>query len=205
MSLFNSDIPRAAELRDLVGDYLLRCIEFLSVFIIVASVSWQLCLLALFLVASNVLIPYILNKPLRRIGDNIQEQRAELPGILQESIAGSAELKGLGKEFFDLMNVRQSLSRLVSLNIKHIIIRRTGNLSSVLFWVATALIFLVGGRSVLRSTITVGELFAITRYFRSLYNPMTWIIEYHLSIPLKLAAARRVFAFFDEHEQENQD
>ena len=205
MSLFNSDIPRAAELRELVGDYLLRCIEFLTVFVIVASVSWKLGLFALVLVATNVLIPYILNRPLRRVGDAIQEHRAELSGILQESIAGSAELKGLGKEFFDLRNVRQSLSRLVSLNIRHIIIRRVGSLSTILFWVATALIFLVGGQSVLQGAITVGELFAITRYFGSLYNPLTWITEYHLGIPLKLAAAHRVFAFFDEHEQEPQD
>lgn len=205
MSLFNSDIPKAAELRDLVGDYLLRFIEFFTTFIIIISFSWQVGLFALLLVGSNLLIPYIFNKPLRKIGDAIQEHRAELSGILQESIAGSAELKGLGKEFFDLTNVRQSLTRLVSLNIRHIITRRVGSLSNILFWIATALIFFVGGRSVLRDAITVGELFAIARYFRSIYNPLSWIIEYHLSMPLKLAAARRVFKFFDEYDQEPQD
>lgn len=205
MALFNSDIPTALGLQVLVGNYLIFVFQFASAFIIITSISWQLCLFALFLVALNVLIPLCLDKPLRGIGEDVQEHRAELSGILQESIAGSRELKGLGKEFFDLTQIRQSLSRLVSLNIKYTVIRKIGSLNTILFWMATALIFLVGGRDVFSSAITVGELFAITRYFSHLYNPLTQLIETHLGFPLQLVAARRVFAFFDEHEEEAQD
>ena len=204
MSLFNSDIPRAAGLRDFVGDYLLRCIEFIFTFCIVTSFSWRLSLFALLLVALNVLIPIFLDRPLKRIGENVQEHKAALSGILQEGIAGSSELKGLGKELFDFTKIQQSLSRLVSLNIKQILIKRIGSINVILFWSAMALIFLVGGGHVLRKTMTVGALVATTRYFNSLYNPLSWIIQYHLGLPLKLVAARRVFAFFDEYEEEPQ-
>jgi len=53
--------------------------------------------------------------------------------------------------------------------------------------------------------MTVGALIATTRYFGSLYNPLSWIINYHLGVPLRLIAARRVFAFLDEYEEEPQD
>ena len=205
MALFNSDIPRASELRDFVGDYLLRCIEFIFTFCLVTSFSWQLSLFALLLVVLNLLIPIFLDKPLKRIGADIQENHAALSGVLQEGIAGSSELKGLGKELFDFKNIKKSLSRLVSLNIKQILIRRVGSINIILFWAALALIFIVGGGYVLRQTMTVGALIATTRYFGSLYNPLSWIINYHLGVPLRLIAARRVFAFLDEYEEEPQD
>lgn len=205
MSLFNSDIPTALGVQVLVGEYLIFIAQFLAAFIIITSVSWQLCLFALFLVALNVLIPLFLEKTLRKTGAEIQEQRAELSGILQESIAGSRELKGLGKEFFDLEKIHQSLLYRVSLAIKYMLIQRIGGLNTMLFWIATATIFFVGGRYVLNASITVGELLAITRYFNHMYNPLNMIIRTHLGFPLKLTAARRVFTFFDEQAEEPQD
>lgn len=205
MSLFQSDIPTALGLQVLVGDYLIFIVQFLAAFIIITSVSWQLCLFALFLLALNVFIPFFLEKTLRRTGGEIQEQRAELSGILQESIAGSRELKGLGKEFFDLAKVHESLSYRVSLAIKYMVIQRIGGLNNMLFWIATASIFFVGGGYVLSASITVGELLAITRYFSHMYNPLNMIISTHLGFPLKLVAARRVFTFFDEQVEESQD
>ncbi len=205
MALFNSDIPKAAGLRGFIGGYLLRCIEFISTFCLVMSFRWQLGLFALLLVGLNLLIPILLDKPLKRIGTEIQEHRATLSAILQEGIAGSGELKGLGKELFDLKNIQQSLLRLVSLNIKQLIIRKIGSINVVLFWAAHALILFVGGGYVLRQMMTVGTLIASTRYFGSLYNPLRWIIDYHIGVPLSLVAARRVFAFFDEYAEEPQD
>ena len=205
MALFESDIPTALGLQVLVGSYLIYIVQFLAAFIIVTSVSWQLCLFALFLVALNVMIPFILERTLRRTGEEIQEQRAELSGILQESIAGSRELKGLGKEFFDLAKIHRSLLYRVSLAVKYTIIQRIGSFNTMLFWIATASIFFVGGGYVLHSVITIGELFAVTRYFNHMYAPLEMLIRTHLGFPLNLAAARRVFAFFDEHEEESQD
>ncbi len=205
MSLFNSDIPTAVELKVLVGNYLINTVEFTIALIVVTSISWQLGLFALLLVTANILIPSFLNKPLRRIGEDVQEHKAELSSILQESIAGSRELKGLGKEFFDLAKVRESLSHLVRLNLKQVTIQQVGNVNIILFWLATALIFLVGGGYVLRAAMTIGELFAITRYFSRLHNPINQLIGIQLGIPLKFAAAHRVFAFLDEHAEESQE
>lgn len=205
MALFDSDIPTALGLKVLVGNYLIYLFQFSSAFIIVTSISWRLCLFALLLVILNVLIPICLNRRLRGIGEEVQAHREDLSGILQESIAGSRELKGLGKEYFDLTKIRQSLLGLVSHNIKYAVIRKIGSINTMLFWIATALIFLVGGRSVLHDVITVGELFAISRYFSHMYNPLTLLVETHLGFPLQLVAARRVFAFFDEHEEESQE
>ena len=204
MSLFNSDIPPAIGLRVLVGEYLINAAKLIISLIVVAAISWQLCLFSLLLVAANVLIPIILKKPLRNIGEALQAQKAELSSALQESIAGSRELKGLGKEFFDLTKIHQSLSRLLSLNLKQVLVRQFGSLNTVLFWMATAIIFLVGGRYVLGGKMKIGELFAITRYFSHVYQPLNSLISTHLGLPLKMVAARRVFAFFDDTEEEPQ-
>lgn len=205
MSLFKSDIPTAIGLRVLVGTYLIDGAKLIITIAIIMSISWQLCIFTLLLVAMNTLVPIVLDKPLRQVGEDIQEQKASLSGNLQESIAGSRELKGLGKEFFDLTKINQSLTRLVSLNIKQALVKQVGNINVVLIWVAIALIFLFGGRQVLNGNMTVGEIFAITRYFSLVYRPLNSLIGIHLGLPLKMAAARRVFAFFDEYEEESQD
>ena len=101
MSLFSSDVPTAVGLRTLIGDYVIDVVKLVVSVMIVVFISWQLCLFSLLLVVANVLIPIFLNRPLRKIGEAVPEYKAELSGVLQESIAGSRELKGLGKEFFD--------------------------------------------------------------------------------------------------------
>ncbi|MCY3627010.1 MAG: ABC transporter ATP-binding protein [Gammaproteobacteria bacterium] len=204
MSLLSSDVPTAVGLRALIGDYVIDAVKLVVSVMIVGSISWQLCLFSLLLVVLNVLIPIFLNRPLRKIGEAIQEHKAGLSSVLQESIAGSRELKGLGKEFFDLTKIRYSLSRMLSLNLKQVLVQRIGSINVVLFWMANALIFLVGGRYVFRDAITIGELFAITRYFNQIYAPLNGLVSIHLSIPLQLVAARRVFEFFDRHEAEPQ-
>ena len=146
-----------------------------------------------------------LDKPLKRIGTDIQEQRETLSGVLQEGIAGSRELKGLGKELYDFRKVEHSLTRLISLNIKQLLLRQIGSINTILFSISTALIFFVGGGYVLNQTITVGILLAAARYTRMLYAPLSWLVGFHLGLPLKLVAARRVFAFFDEQEEEPED
>jgi subfamily B ATP-binding cassette protein MsbA len=206
MATFTSDTPKAVEgFRAFAGDYIINGIMLVVTLSIITAISWQLCLFSLFLVAANILIPIFLDKPLRRIGEEVQEQKASLSGNLQESIAGSRELKGLGKEFYDLKNLDQLLSRLVAINLKQATIRQVGNVAILLFWIGAALVFLVGGRYVLRDVITIGELFAITRWFSSVYRPVNALVRLHLVIPSILVSARRVFGFFDEHEAESQD
>ena len=205
MATFTSDTPKAVEgFRVFAGDYLTNIIMLVVTVSLITAINWQLCLFTLLLVAVTILIPIFLDKPLRRIGEEVQEHKALLSGSLQESIAGSRELKGLGKEFYDLRNLHQSLSRLVTLNIKQVTIQQAGNVTILLFWMGCALIFLVGGGYVLRDAITIGELFAIARWFGIVYNPVRELVGIHLRIPSILVAARRVFGFLDEHEEESQ-
>ncbi len=205
MATFTSDTPKAVEgFRVFAGDYFMNGVRLVVTAGLIAAISWQLCILTLALAAVNILIPIFLNNPLQRIGEKVQEQKALISGSLQESIAGSRELKGLGKEFYDLKQLRKSLLRLVTLNIKQVTIQNVGNVTQVLFFIGIALIFLVGGRYVLRDAISMGELFAITRWFDLISEPAMQLVSLQFRIPSILVAARRVFGFLDEHEEESQ-
>ena len=106
MALFTSDTPKAIEgFQIFASDYPTNTILLIVTIPVVMSVSWQLCLLSLLLAGVTVSIPILLNKSLNRIGEEVQEQNAVLSSNLQESIAGSRELKGLGKELYDLKNI----------------------------------------------------------------------------------------------------
>ena len=206
MTIFTSDTPKAVQgFGVFAGDYPINGILLIVTLAIITFINPQLCFFSLLLVAANVIIPSLLDKPLRQMGEEVQEQKSLISGRLQESIAGSRELKGLGKEFYDLKNLRQSLERLVAINIKQGLIRQAGAVTIILFWIAQILILLVGGRSVLRDELTVGELFAITAYFGRVCNPVDKLVSLHLRIPSIMVAARRVFAFFDEHKEESQE
>ncbi len=206
MATFTSDTPKAVEgFRVFAGDYIINGIMLVAAVSLITAINWQLCLFTMLIVAVNILIPIFLDKPLRRIGEEVQEQKALLSGSLQESIAGSRELKGLGKEFFDLKQIHKSLLRLVTLNLKQVTMQGVGSITIALYWIGCALIFLIGGRYVLRDAITIGELFAVTMWFGTVNEPVQNLISLHLRIPSILVAARRVFGFLDEHEEESQD
>ena len=99
MVLFTSDTPKAIEgFQIFASDYPPNTILLIVTIPVVMNVSWQLYLLSLLLVGVTVLMPIVLNKSLNRVGEEIQEQNAVLSSNLQESIAGSRELKGLGVE-----------------------------------------------------------------------------------------------------------
>ncbi len=205
MALFTSDTPKAIEgFQIFASDYPTNIILLIITIPVVMNVSWQLCLLSLLLVGVTVSMPILLNKSLNRIGEKVQEQNAVLSSNLQESIAGSRELKGLGKELYDLKNIHHFLKQLVAIRIKQVKIQKVGDILA-LWWISDALVLLVGGGYVLRDTMTVGELFAVVMWFNALQRPVHFLVSLHLSIPSVMAAARRIFAFFDEHEQEPQD
>ncbi|MCE2414857.1 ABC transporter ATP-binding protein [Candidatus Poribacteria bacterium] len=127
-----------------------------------------------------------------------------LSSNLQESIAGSRELKGLGKELYDLKNIHHFLKQLVTIRIKQVKLQKVGDIL-VIWWLSDALVLLVGGGYVLQDAMTIGELFAVVMWFNALQRPVHFLVSLHLSIPSVMAAARRIFAFFDEHEEEPQD
>ncbi len=205
MAIFTSDIPKALQgFGVFAGDYPINIILLIITLITMTSVNWQLGLFTLFISFINVLLPIFLEKPLRRIGETVQEQNALLSGGLQESIAGSSELKGLGKELYDLKKRHHFLKQLVATRIKQVTLQQVGNVSQLLSWIGRALVFLVGGSYVLREAVTVGELFAIVMWFDCVYQPVRSLISLHLRIPGVLVAARRVFAFFDENREEPQ-
>ena len=205
MALFTSDTPKAIEgFQIFASDYPTNTILLIITIPVVMSVSWQLCLLSLLLVGVTVSMPTLLNRSLNRIGEEVQEQNAVLSSNLQESIAGSRELKGLGKELYDLKNIHQFLKQLVAIRIKQVKIQKVGDIL-VIWWLSDALVLLVGGGYVLRDAMTVGELFAVVMWFNALQRPVHFLVTLHLSIPSVMAAARRIFAFFDEHEQEPRD
>ena len=124
MALFTSDTPKAIEgFQIFASDYPTNTILLIVTIPVVMNVSWQLCLLSLLLVGVTVLMPILLNKSLNRIGEEVQEQNAILSSNLQESIAGSRELKGLGKELYDLKNIHHFLKQLVTIRIARVLIR----------------------------------------------------------------------------------
>ena len=144
MALFTSDTPKAIEgFQIFASDYPTNTILLIVTIPVVMHVSWQLCLLSLLLVGVTVSMPILLNKSLNRIGEEVQEQNAVLSSNLQESIAGSRELKGLGKELYDLKNIQHFLKQLVTIRIKQVKLQKVGDIS-VIWWLSDALVFLVG-------------------------------------------------------------
>ena len=207
MATFTSDTPKAVQGFNLfAGDYIINGIMLVVTLGIITYINYQLCVLSLLLVAVNIIIPAVLEKPLSRMSEEIQEQNARLSSKLQESIAGSRELKGLGKEFYDLQNLRQFIERLIAISIRQGLIRQAGGgFTIILFWLAQGLIFLIGGGYVLRDALTIGELLVIIHYFGNVHTPVSQLVKLHLGIPSIMVAARRIFAFFDEHEEESQE
>lgn len=127
-----------------------------------------------------------------------QEEMGRLNKLMQERISGIGLVKAFGTEEEELDRFRRDNEKLVGTFVK---IQRVRALSEPVMEftgaLAVALIIWVGGTSVVKGTMTVGEFFSFLAALMMLYEPIKHITSVNNIIQQGLAAAERVFEVLD--------
>jgi subfamily B ATP-binding cassette protein MsbA len=161
-------------------------------------IKWPLALLVLLTVPVAAFPIVRFGKKMRARSHRVQERRAELNTILQETIAGIRIVKAFGMEDYERGRFREKSRELLRGMIRMV---KVDSLASPVleilgsFGVVGAV--WLGGVLVLRRVLTPGELMAFLGALASLYQPVKRLSQVNLNVQRGLAGARRVFEILD--------
>lgn len=162
--------------------------------------SWPLAL------ASVLILPLFII-PTRRVGRirqdltrDIQEQRADLVHILQEtlSVGGYILMKIFGQEQVERKKFREKNGNIMRLQIRQALVGRWYFMIMGLFGtLGPAMIYWLGGWLVLRESMSVGTVVAFVAYLVRLYGPASSLAGVHVDVTASLALFDRIFQYLD--------
>jgi ATP-binding cassette subfamily B protein len=132
----------------------------------------------------------------------IRSQLSKINSFVQESVSGISIIQLFGRQrqwyekFADLSG--EYLSR----TLKQIrLFAAFMPLTELMSWAAVALILLYGGRLVMGSTLSIGELIAFIAYMRLFFQPLRELAQKYSIVQSALASAERIFDMLDTSRQ----
>jgi ATP-binding cassette subfamily B protein len=201
ISRLNSDV---AGIQNVVTGTLVSIVSegviLVTTLVVIFYLSWPLALASVFILPLFII-------PTRRVGRirqdltrSIQEQRADLTHILQEtlSVGGYILMKIFGQEQGERDKFREKNREIMRLQIRQALVGRWYFMIMGLFGtLGPALIYWLGGWLVLRDSMTIGTVVAFVAYLSRLYGPASSLASVHVDVTASLALFDRIFQYLD--------
>jgi ATP-binding cassette, subfamily B, bacterial MsbA len=206
MAIIESDVQVAGDgIRDIGGDLVTSGAQFLVTLGFIFVTQPKLGLFSLPLIAVLVVFPIPFRNLIEKVAQQLLAQRSHLMSLLQESLAGSRELKALGHELRDVGNVSRSMDAQSRTEVKEGVVYSVCGLATLANSTWNALFFLVGGQYVLSGQMSLGTLWMASRYLNLLGFPLVQMQSAWQKGVRALVGASRVFRFLDENKPERMD
>jgi subfamily B ATP-binding cassette protein MsbA len=161
-------------------------------------IKWQLALLSLLVLPVAIALIGRFGTKIRRRGARVQERRAALNTILQETISGVRIVKAFGMEEYEQRRFWEASDQVFKAIMR---IVRVDALASpvleVLGSVGIVVAVWVGGYLVFTKSLTPGAFMAFLGALVSLYQPIKRISQINNIIQRGLAGVSRVFELMD--------
>ncbi|CBE67367.1 MAG: ABC transporter ATP-binding protein [Candidatus Methylomirabilis oxygeniifera] len=199
MSRLSSDVESLGDAStELFRNALREPFNIVGLIVLLFLIKWQLAILSL-LVLPVALLPIVkFGSKIRRRGTLVQEGRAELNTILQETISGVRIVKAFGMEEYERRRYRHASEQLFKAVMR---IAKVDALTSpvleVLGSVGIVVAIWVGGYLVFSKSLTPGAFMAFLGALASLYQPVKRISQINNNIQRGMAGAARVFEIMD--------
>ncbi|MBR1671632.1 MAG: ABC transporter ATP-binding protein [Fretibacterium sp.] len=175
-----------------------NAVTFVGMFGFILYINWRLTLLIILILPAVAWLLSFAARRLRRAGHNVQEQLANLTAIAQEAFSAIRVVRSFATEDqalerFRRGNVDNFRALLQAVSIQAVL----AGVIEVFLICALAVVFWLGGRTVLNGDLTPGELIAFIGYIAFMVQPIRTIMNNMGSIQTALAAADRIFAMLD--------
>ncbi len=162
--------------------------------------SWQLTLLALFIVPLFAFLTWRVGRARRKIAKETQQSMAELSALTEETLSVSGVLltKVFGRRSDAVARYQDESRRLARLQVRQQMVGRSFfALVQMFFAVAPALVYLVAGNA----NLSKGTVVAFTALQTRLLFPIGQMLSTAVELQASLALFERVFQYLDlEHD-----
>ena len=199
MSRFSSDIETLGDAStELFRNALKEPLNILGLIALLLMIKWQLAFLCLIILPVAFLPIVKFGGKIRRRGTRVQEWRAEVNTILQETISGVRIVKAFGMEEYEKGRYREASDQVFRSFMR---IWRVDALTSpvleVLGGIGIIIAFGVGGYLVITKNLTPGAFMAFLGALGSLYQPVKRIGQINNIVQRGMAGLARVFELMD--------
>jgi len=182
----------------LVADLLMA----VSVVLIMAYIDLQLTLIALLIAPLLAVTSRVFQGWIKEAWRIARRNVAQLTGKVQDLMYGARLTKSLVQEDrslqeFDAVNEQnmQTQIRAETVSVAY------SSVATILGSIMTAAIWYLGGKSVLSTTHTIGDLVAFSNYSETFFTPIQNLAMMYGEIQSALAGAERIFSILDQEPE----
>ncbi len=203
MSRFSADVETLGDAStELFRNALREPLNIIALVVVLFMIKWQLALLSLIILPVAILPIVKFGSKIRRRGTRVQERRAEVNAILQETISGVRIVKAFGMEEYEKRRYNEASDQVFRSFMR---IWRVDALTSpvleVLGGVGIVIAFGAGGYSVFTKNLTPGAFMAFLGALGSLYQPVKRIGQINNIFQRGMAGLARVFELMDTQSE----
>ncbi|MFL6428899.1 MAG: ABC transporter ATP-binding protein [Acidobacteriaceae bacterium] len=170
----------------------------LGIVLVMLRMSWWLALIAFAVLPVIVLITRMFRTSVRDSYRRIRTAIARINAFTQEHVTGMSVVQLFGRE-------QRAYTEFEAVNKTHLVAFKDAILAYALYYpavellssIAIALVIWLGGRGVLRGTVTIGVLVAFIQYAWRFFRPIQDLSDKYNILQAAMAASERVFKLLD--------
>ncbi len=182
---------------------LLSVFEFIGTMVIMFFMNVKLTLLLILVIPIFYLVSKTFGSAFSKVTNETMEKGAIVHGKFQQSISGVEEIKRMSLEEKEAQNINEINKEYLKSTIKYGILLSFGSEAIMLLSsLVSVLLLYLGGRSVIKESISIGTYMAFTGYFGKLYAPVVnWSLSMYTFKPA-FVALERIRDFFMKYPEE---
>lgn len=129
----------------------------------------------------------------------IQDETEDMTGKLQEKISGFSVIQAFARERMEKWKFFKESRRLLDYMIRSVELNTWNNvIVGFLTSIAPVIVVWYSGQRIIKSRLTIGEMFVFYSYLGQFYTPITRFSELNVVFSTSMAAIERVFEAFDK-------
>jgi subfamily B ATP-binding cassette protein MsbA len=203
MSQITTDVERVqSAVAELAGDALKEGLTLAGLLVVLVWHDWLLAIVALVGMPAAFLPLVLLGRHLRASSETSLRRWRDISEILQETISGFRVVKAFGMEGFETQRFRRAAARLFHVNMR---ITRTTAIVPPLMEAVGGLVLVgalfYGSHQIRTGDLTPGAFTSFLAALFMMYTPIKRLSRLNATLQAALAAAARIFAVLDTHQE----
>ncbi|MCZ2357323.1 MAG: ABC transporter ATP-binding protein/permease [Bacteroidia bacterium] len=177
-------------------------LQLVAMLVVMAYTNWRLTCVVLLILPLLAWATQWFRVNIKAAFEQVRKYVGQLNAFTQEHLSGMAITQLFNREYIEL-------NKFTAINQKH----RQGNIQTIWYYsiffplielisaLAIALLVWYGTGSVLKNTVTFGELVAFQMYIQLFFRPIRLLADQFNTLQLGTVSAERIFSLLDIHDE----
>lgn len=200
MARVKEDIDRIWDALGFIGMLIVEIVIHTGIVLFcMYNLNWKLAILPTFCMIFCGALALYMEKKLGNVYEEISEENAALNTVAEENLAGVRTVKAFAREKFEIQKFLSHNKRYYDLNMKQSkLFVKYDPIFTFVSRLLPFVVLLIGGRMVIQSEITLGELGAFVEYSNNIVWPMEMLGWVTNSFSSAVASNKKIKKIYEE-------